>query len=180
MFFTHAGVGCLGHGSDTLLLRLWSGECVLLWQKKKDIDNVINFVCFSGFPLKLSPIFHSQCPFMDERILSLHQKIKTQPVELPDRSVLLLQNAINIVCMMKWLFYFIFYFAKSDFQCNLYSSCVHRADISDDLKDLLLKMLDKNPETRISIPQIKVNTIFQLRCCFHPIILDLSTFECRQ
>uniref|UniRef100_A0A8C3AHF1 Si:ch73-62l21.1 n=1 Tax=Cyclopterus lumpus TaxID=8103 RepID=A0A8C3AHF1_CYCLU len=55
------------------------------------------------------------CPFMDERILSLHQKIKTQPVELPD------------------------------------------ADISDDLKDLLLKMLDKNPETRISIPQIKVH-----------------------
>ncbi|XP_074473550.1 calcium/calmodulin-dependent protein kinase kinase 2 isoform X1 [Sebastes fasciatus] len=56
------------------------------------------------------------CPFMDERIISLHQKIKTQPVELPER-----------------------------------------ADISDDLKDLLLKMLDKNPETRISIPQIKVH-----------------------
>ncbi|XP_041666753.1 calcium/calmodulin-dependent protein kinase kinase 2 isoform X2 [Cheilinus undulatus] len=56
------------------------------------------------------------CPFMDERILSLHQKIKTQPVELPEH-----------------------------------------ADISDDLKDLSLKMLDKNPETRISIPQIKVH-----------------------
>nr|XP_046230841.1 calcium/calmodulin-dependent protein kinase kinase 2 isoform X1 [Scatophagus argus] len=56
------------------------------------------------------------CPFMDERILSLHQKIKTQPVELPEH-----------------------------------------ADISDDLKDLLLKMLDKNPEMRISIPQIKVH-----------------------
>ncbi|XP_029941090.1 calcium/calmodulin-dependent protein kinase kinase 2 isoform X1 [Salarias fasciatus] len=56
------------------------------------------------------------CPFMDERILSLHQKIKTQPVVLPEH-----------------------------------------ADISDDLKDLLLKMLDKNPETRISIPQIKVH-----------------------
>ncbi|XP_054467891.1 calcium/calmodulin-dependent protein kinase kinase 2 isoform X1 [Anoplopoma fimbria] len=56
------------------------------------------------------------CPFMDERIVSLHQKIKTQPVELPER-----------------------------------------ADISDDLKDLLLRMLDKNPETRISIPQIKVH-----------------------
>ncbi|XP_075935834.1 calcium/calmodulin-dependent protein kinase kinase 2 isoform X3 [Anarhichas minor] len=56
------------------------------------------------------------CPFMDERIVSLHQKIKTQPVELPER-----------------------------------------ADISDDLKDVLLKMLDKNPESRISIPQIKVH-----------------------
>uniref|UniRef100_A0AAX7SRH8 calcium/calmodulin-dependent protein kinase n=1 Tax=Astatotilapia calliptera TaxID=8154 RepID=A0AAX7SRH8_ASTCA len=57
-----------------------------------------------------------ECPFMDERILSLHQKIKTQPVVLPEH-----------------------------------------ADISDDLKDLLLKMLDKNPETRITIPQIKVH-----------------------
>ncbi|XP_072311387.1 calcium/calmodulin-dependent protein kinase kinase 2 isoform X2 [Eucyclogobius newberryi] len=56
------------------------------------------------------------CPFMDERILSLHQKIKTQPVELPEN-----------------------------------------ADISDDLKDLLLKMLDKNPETRITVPQIKLH-----------------------
>ncbi|XP_029023937.1 calcium/calmodulin-dependent protein kinase kinase 2 isoform X1 [Betta splendens] len=56
------------------------------------------------------------CPFMDERILSLHQKIKTQPVDIPEH-----------------------------------------ADISDDLKDLLLKMLDKNPETRISVPQIKVH-----------------------
>ncbi|XP_055009703.1 LOW QUALITY PROTEIN: calcium/calmodulin-dependent protein kinase kinase 2 [Boleophthalmus pectinirostris] len=56
------------------------------------------------------------CPFMDERILSLHQKIKTQPVELPEN-----------------------------------------AEISDDLKDLLLKMLDKNPGTRITVPQIKVH-----------------------
>ncbi|KAG7480567.1 hypothetical protein MATL_G00057550 [Megalops atlanticus] len=56
------------------------------------------------------------CPFMDERILSLHQKIKTQPVELPEH-----------------------------------------VDVSEDLKDLLLKMLDKNPETRITVPQIKVH-----------------------
>lgn len=45
---------------------------------------------------------------MDERILSLHQKIKTQPVELPDRLVLLLQKAINVVYTMKLLFYFTF------------------------------------------------------------------------
>ncbi|XP_076836090.1 calcium/calmodulin-dependent protein kinase kinase 2 isoform X2 [Brachyhypopomus gauderio] len=56
------------------------------------------------------------CPFMDERILSLHQKIKTQPVELPEQ-----------------------------------------AEVSDDLKDLLFKMLDKNPESRITVPQIKVH-----------------------
>lgn len=32
----------------------------------------------------------------------------------------------------------------------------YSTDVSEDLKDLLLKMLDKNPESRISIPQIKV------------------------
>ncbi|KAG7272869.1 hypothetical protein CRUP_029309 [Coryphaenoides rupestris] len=52
---------------------------------------------------------------MDERILSLHQKIRTLPVDLPEHT-----------------------------------------EISEDAKDLLLKMLDKNPESRISIPQIKV------------------------
>ncbi|KAG7272872.1 hypothetical protein CRUP_029312, partial [Coryphaenoides rupestris] len=56
------------------------------------------------------------CPFMDERILSLHQKIRTLPVDLPEHT-----------------------------------------EISEDAKDLLLKMLDKNPESRISIPQIKVH-----------------------
>uniref|UniRef100_A0A3B3W1E7 Calcium/calmodulin dependent protein kinase kinase 2 n=1 Tax=Poecilia latipinna TaxID=48699 RepID=A0A3B3W1E7_9TELE len=56
------------------------------------------------------------CPFMDERILSLHQKIKTQPVVIPE--------------------------------------C---ANISDGLKDLLLKMLDKKPEARISVAQIKAH-----------------------
>ncbi|XP_068101299.1 calcium/calmodulin-dependent protein kinase kinase 2 isoform X4 [Hyperolius riggenbachi] len=57
-----------------------------------------------------------QCPFMDERILSLHSKIKNQPLEFPDQP-----------------------------------------EISDDLKDLILKMLDKNPESRISVPDIKVH-----------------------
>uniref|UniRef100_A0A3B3T388 calcium/calmodulin-dependent protein kinase n=1 Tax=Paramormyrops kingsleyae TaxID=1676925 RepID=A0A3B3T388_9TELE len=56
------------------------------------------------------------CPFMDERILSLHQKIRTHPLEIPEH-----------------------------------------ADVSEDLKDLLFKMLDKNPETRITVPQIKVH-----------------------
>ncbi|XP_029693382.1 calcium/calmodulin-dependent protein kinase kinase 2-like [Takifugu rubripes] len=56
------------------------------------------------------------CPFMDERIVSLHQKIKTQLLEFPELP-----------------------------------------DVTDDLKDLLMRMLDKNPELRISIPQIKVH-----------------------
>ncbi|KAE8635200.1 hypothetical protein XENTR_v10002543 [Xenopus tropicalis] len=57
-----------------------------------------------------------QCPFMDERILALHSKIKNQPLEFPDQH-----------------------------------------DISEDLKDLLLHMLDKNPESRISVPELKLH-----------------------
>lgn len=33
--------------------------------------------------------------------------------------------------------------------------CV-RPEVSEELKDLILKMLDKNPETRIGVPDIKV------------------------
>ncbi|NXU07292.1 KKCC2 kinase, partial [Buphagus erythrorhynchus] len=58
-----------------------------------------------------------QCPFMDERILSLHNKIKTQTLEFPDQP-----------------------------------------EITDFLKDLITRMLDKNPESRISVPEIKVLT----------------------
>ncbi|KAH0625594.1 hypothetical protein JD844_015176 [Phrynosoma platyrhinos] len=57
-----------------------------------------------------------QCPFMDERILSLHSKIKSQMLEFPDQP-----------------------------------------DISDELKDLIRKMLDKSPESRITVPEIKVH-----------------------
>ncbi|XP_067395717.1 calcium/calmodulin-dependent protein kinase kinase 2 isoform X3 [Emydura macquarii macquarii] len=61
-------------------------------------------------------IFSGKCPFMDERILSLHSKIKTQPLEFPDQP-----------------------------------------DITEDLKDLIMRMLDKNPESRISVPEIKLH-----------------------
>ncbi|OPJ75048.1 calcium/calmodulin-dependent protein kinase kinase 2 isoform A [Patagioenas fasciata monilis] len=57
-----------------------------------------------------------QCPFMDERILSLHNKIKTQTLEFPDQP-----------------------------------------EVTDFLKDLITRMLDKNPETRISVPEIKLH-----------------------
>uniref|UniRef100_A0A8D0L8L5 Calcium/calmodulin dependent protein kinase kinase 2 n=1 Tax=Sphenodon punctatus TaxID=8508 RepID=A0A8D0L8L5_SPHPU len=57
-----------------------------------------------------------QCPFMDERILSLHSKIKTQTLEFPDQP-----------------------------------------DISEELKDLITQMLDKNPESRVSVPEIKLH-----------------------
>ncbi|XP_035420859.1 calcium/calmodulin-dependent protein kinase kinase 2 isoform X2 [Cygnus atratus] len=61
-----------------------------------------------------------QCPFMDERILSLHNKIKTQTLEFPDQP-----------------------------------------EVTDFLKDLITRMLDKNPESRISVPEIKASTLQQ-------------------
>ncbi|XP_066227058.1 calcium/calmodulin-dependent protein kinase kinase 2 isoform X4 [Saccopteryx leptura] len=57
-----------------------------------------------------------QCPFMDERILYLHSKIKSQALEFPDQP-----------------------------------------DIAEDLKDLITRMLDKNPESRIMVPEIKLH-----------------------
>ncbi|XP_041058683.1 calcium/calmodulin-dependent protein kinase kinase 2-like isoform X1 [Carcharodon carcharias] len=57
------------------------------------------------------------CPFMDDQILSLHNKIKNQPVEFPEQP-----------------------------------------DLSEELKDLIFKMLDKNPETRITVSLIKIHS----------------------
>ncbi|KAM9195012.1 calcium/calmodulin-dependent protein kinase kinase 2 [Dugong dugon] len=57
-----------------------------------------------------------QCPFMDERIMCLHSKIKSQALEFPDQP-----------------------------------------DVAEDLKGLITHMLDKNPETRIMVPEIKLH-----------------------
>uniref|UniRef100_A0A669ELM3 Calcium/calmodulin-dependent protein kinase kinase 1, alpha b n=1 Tax=Oreochromis niloticus TaxID=8128 RepID=A0A669ELM3_ORENI len=56
------------------------------------------------------------CPFYDEYIVSLHNKIKNKPVEFPETPL-----------------------------------------ISNELKELIERMLDKNPETRITIPEIKLH-----------------------
>ncbi|KYO32027.1 hypothetical protein Y1Q_0007053 [Alligator mississippiensis] len=59
---------------------------------------------------------YGKCPFIDEYILALHNKIKNKPVEFPEEP----------------------------------QTC-------EELKDLILKMLDKNPEKRIMIPEIKLH-----------------------
>uniref|UniRef100_A0A8D0KWD4 Calcium/calmodulin dependent protein kinase kinase 1 n=1 Tax=Strix occidentalis caurina TaxID=311401 RepID=A0A8D0KWD4_STROC len=59
---------------------------------------------------------YGKCPFIDEYILGLHNRIKNKPVEFPEE-----------------------------------------AQISEELKELILRMLDKNPERRITVPEIKVN-----------------------
>ncbi|MBN3308309.1 calcium/calmodulin-dependent protein kinase kinase 1 isoform X2 [Amia ocellicauda] len=57
-----------------------------------------------------------KCPFIDEYILALHNKIRNKNVEFPETPA-----------------------------------------ISEDLKDLILKMLDKNPDSRITIPEVKLH-----------------------
>ncbi|KAF5887718.1 calcium/calmodulin-dependent protein kinase kinase 1 isoform X1, partial [Clarias magur] len=57
-----------------------------------------------------------KCPFIDEYILALHNKIRSKSVEFPETPV-----------------------------------------VSEGLKNLLLQMLDKNPDSRITIPQIKLD-----------------------
>ncbi|XP_027900352.1 calcium/calmodulin-dependent protein kinase kinase 1b isoform X1 [Xiphophorus couchianus] len=57
-----------------------------------------------------------ECPFYDEYIYSLHNKIKNKPVEFPETP-----------------------------------------SISNALRDLIERMLDKNPATRITIPEIKLH-----------------------
>ncbi|XP_015251352.1 PREDICTED: calcium/calmodulin-dependent protein kinase kinase 1-like isoform X1 [Cyprinodon variegatus] len=57
-----------------------------------------------------------KCPFFDEYILALHNKIKTKPVDFPEIPT-----------------------------------------ISEELRTLILRMLDKNPDSRITIPEIKID-----------------------
>ncbi|XP_032388825.1 calcium/calmodulin-dependent protein kinase kinase 1 isoform X2 [Etheostoma spectabile] len=57
-----------------------------------------------------------KCPFIDEYILALHNKIRTKLVDFPETP-----------------------------------------QISEELRTLILRMLDKNPDTRITLPEIKVD-----------------------
>ncbi|KAM6970451.1 calcium/calmodulin-dependent protein kinase kinase 1 [Aplochiton taeniatus] len=57
-----------------------------------------------------------KCPFFDEYILALHNKIRSKCVEFPESQ-----------------------------------------EISEELKTLILRMLDKNPDTRITLPETKMD-----------------------
>uniref|UniRef100_A0A3B5AH55 non-specific serine/threonine protein kinase n=1 Tax=Stegastes partitus TaxID=144197 RepID=A0A3B5AH55_9TELE len=57
-----------------------------------------------------------KCPFIDEYILALHNKIRTKPVDFPETP-----------------------------------------KISEELRTLILRMLDKNPDSRITLPEIKMD-----------------------
>ncbi|KAL7390781.1 hypothetical protein ABVT39_027656 [Epinephelus coioides] len=60
--------------------------------------------------------FSGKCPFIDEYILALHNKIRTKLVDFPETP-----------------------------------------KISEELRTLILRMLDKNPDTRITLPEIKMD-----------------------
>lgn len=50
--------------------------------------------------------------------------------------------------------------ASIPFPTSCLPSPFPRPEVTDFLKDLITRMLDKNPETRISVPEIKVLTQF--------------------
>uniref|UniRef100_A0A3B3BAH7 non-specific serine/threonine protein kinase n=1 Tax=Oryzias melastigma TaxID=30732 RepID=A0A3B3BAH7_ORYME len=81
-------------------LQLFSGRALDVWAMG------VTLYCF---------VF-GKCPFYDEYIVSLHNKIKNKPVEFPEKP-----------------------------------------EISDELKHLIERMLDKNPATRITVPEIKLH-----------------------
>uniref|UniRef100_A0A8C7HYC2 Calcium/calmodulin dependent protein kinase kinase 1 n=1 Tax=Oncorhynchus kisutch TaxID=8019 RepID=A0A8C7HYC2_ONCKI len=57
---------------------------------------------------------YGKCPFIDEYIIGLHNKIRNRPVEFPNMP-----------------------------------------EVCKELKELIIRMLDKNPDSRITIPEIK-------------------------
>uniref|UniRef100_A0A8K9XIH8 Protein kinase domain-containing protein n=1 Tax=Oncorhynchus mykiss TaxID=8022 RepID=A0A8K9XIH8_ONCMY len=57
---------------------------------------------------------YGKCPFIDEYIIGLHNKIRNRPVEFPNTP-----------------------------------------EVCKELKELIIRMLDKNPDSRITIPEIK-------------------------
>lgn len=126
--------------------------------------------------------FIMQCPFEDDFPLSLHKKIMNDPVKFPEKYV---WNSFNIIVLNQWmgisflcmwgifliimhnicfiiLNIFIWLFNSNFWYC--------RPVVSEKLKDLILKMLDKNPETRITLPEVKVRWL-----TFHPSLPSPSS-----
>ncbi|GLD47140.1 calcium/calmodulin-dependent protein kinase kinase 1 isoform X3 [Lates japonicus] len=87
--------------------------------KKLDHINIVKLVealDVWAMGVTLYCFIFGKCPFIDEYILALHNKIRTKPVEFPEIP-----------------------------------------QISEELRTLILRMLDKNPDTRITIPEIKMD-----------------------
>lgn len=78
MMMTHVcstGVRRVGHGSHSVLFCFWKGNLTAVCIHRSHRDRF--YFIFTVFLL-------IQCPFYDEYIVSLHNKIKNKPVEFPE------------------------------------------------------------------------------------------------
>ncbi|XP_064157164.1 calcium/calmodulin-dependent protein kinase kinase 1-like isoform X1 [Anguilla rostrata] len=112
------GVSNVFEGSDALLSSTVGTPAFMAPETLSD-----DYKIFSGKALDvwamgvtLYCFVFGKCPFIDEYILALHNKIRSEPVELPETPA-----------------------------------------ISEDLHELILRMLEKDPALRITIPEIKVH-----------------------
>lgn len=74
VFVCSAGVRRVGDGSHAVLFRLWKGNLTAVFTHSVQRWQIV-FTFTAFVPL--------QCPFYDEYIVSLHNKIKSKPVEFP-------------------------------------------------------------------------------------------------
>ncbi|XP_072231504.1 calcium/calmodulin-dependent protein kinase kinase 1 isoform X2 [Leuresthes tenuis] len=112
------GVSNQFEGSDALLSSTAGTPAFMapetLSEKRKSFSGKALDVWAMGITLYC--FVFGKCPFIDEYILALHNKIRTKPVDFPETP-----------------------------------------KICEELQILILRMLDKNPDTRITMPEIKMD-----------------------
>uniref|UniRef100_A0A8D1YS65 calcium/calmodulin-dependent protein kinase n=1 Tax=Sus scrofa TaxID=9823 RepID=A0A8D1YS65_PIG len=86
---------------------------------------------------------YGKCPFIDDYILALHRKIKNEAVVFPEERTGYLCTCAGTLSCTRAL--------------GVSPLLSDKPKVSEELKDLILKMLDKNPETRIGVPDIKLH-----------------------
>jgi len=140
----------VGYGSHLVLFHLWSGTPCFDLSISHEICNVKNNLTFNF--AKLCKVCKMDVAF--DFTFSLHSVLLWMSV---------FWASIRRSRPNRWSFPRSEYFSWA---WKIFPICfdidsifvpLYSADISDDLKDLLFKMLDKNPETRITVPQIKVS-----------------------
>eukprot|EP00064_Thunnus_orientalis_P005336 superscaffoldBa00000516_g5350 len=94
--------------------------------------------------------FSGKCPFIDEYILALHNKIRTKPVDFPEIGLKRLRGCVESSFIKR---------RRHITSPNGIISMLYRSTpkISEELRTLILRMLDKNPDTRITLPEIKMD-----------------------
>lgn len=83
-------------------------------------------------------LFLLQCPFTAEYVVALHKKILTDAVQFPSRC-----DRLEV------------FEALHSQKLNL-SPLYFSPEVSDEAKQLISRMLEKNPDTRITLTEVKV------------------------